>query len=38
MMPSQTLTRHSAPPLIAEINNGNWLPRQEAEFEQFYLG
>jgi hypothetical protein len=31
MMPSQTPTRHSAPPLIEQINNGNWLPQQEAE-------
>jgi hypothetical protein len=30
-VPSQTLTRHSAPPLIEQINNGNWLTQQEAE-------
>ena len=29
-----------APPLVKQLNNGNWLPQQEAEAprdEQFYL-
>jgi hypothetical protein len=30
-MPTQTTTRQPAPPLIEQINNGNWLPQQEAE-------
>ena len=30
-MPSRTNQRHSAPPLIEQINNGNWLPPKEAE-------
>jgi hypothetical protein len=30
-MPTQTSTRQPAPPLIEQINNGNWLPQEEAE-------
>ena len=30
-MPTKTPKRQSAPPLIEQINNGNWLTQQEAE-------
>jgi len=30
-MPTQAPARHSAPPLIEQINNGNWLAQEEAE-------
>ena len=28
---SKVLERHSAPPLIEQLNNGNWLRQEEAE-------
>lgn len=30
-MAPQTLARHTAPPLIEQINDGNWLTQEEAE-------
>jgi hypothetical protein len=30
-MPTQTLQGHAAPPLIEQINNGNWLLAEEAK-------
>ena len=30
-MPTQTLMQQPAPPLVEQLNDGNWLPQEEAE-------